>query len=186
MMNSLFMASLLLARLVEGDPKARVRVLVYEDLECSDCAVFREMMDQKLLARYGANVAFEHRDFPLPKHAWARPAAVAARYFERENPKLAVEFRRVTLAGQKAITAETLGQHVAQFARQFGSDPIKAVDAMKDPALNKLVEDDFQEGLARGVTKTPTVFVEGQPFVETFTLAEISQGIDAALKAVQK
>ena len=173
-------------RLVEGDAKAAVRVVIYEDLECSDCAAFREMMDQKLLARYGAKVAFEHRDFPLPKHTWSRAAAVAARFFERDNPKLAVEFRRVTMAGQKSITKETLGQHVAQFARQFGADPIKAVDAMKDPALHKLVEDDFQEGLARGVTRTPTVFVEGEPFIETFTFDQIAQGIDAALKPAVK
>ena len=175
-----------MARLVEGDPMALVRVIVYEDLECGDCAAFREMMDQKLLAKYGGRVAFEHRDFPLTKHAWSRAAAVAARYFERENPKLAVEFRRVTLAQRKAITKEALGQHVAQFARQFGSDPVKAVESMKDAALQKLVEDDFQEGLARGVTKTPSVFVEGEPFIETFTFEQISKGIDAALGVVKK
>ena len=170
-------------RLTEGTPGAAVRVLIYEDLECSDCAAFRLMLDQKLLPKYGARVAFEHRDFALTKHKWSRAAAVAARHFERENPKLAVEFRRVTMEKQKSLTAETLGQHVAQFARQFGSDPIKAVESMKDAALQKLVDDDFAEGIARGVTKTPTVFVDGEPFVETFTLEEISQGIDAALAA---
>jgi len=181
---ALFVAAALSAGpLVEGTANARVRVLIYEDLECSDCAAFREMLDQKLLAKYGARVAFEHRDFPLTKHAWARQAAIVARHFERENPKLAVEFRRVTMAQQKSITADTLGQHVSQFARQFGSDPVKAIESMKDAALQKLVDDDFAEGLARGVTKTPTVFVDGEPFVETFTAAEISQGIDAALAA---
>ena len=185
---SLALPALLMAagRLVEGDAKATVRVLVYEDLECSDCALFRAMMDQKLLAKYGTQVAFEHRDFPLTKHKWSKLAAVAARHFERENPKLGVEFRRVTFVGQAKITAENLGQHVAQFARQFGSDPVKAVEAMKDPALIKLVEEDFQEGLARGVVKTPSVFVDGEPFIETFTFAEIAKGIDAALLAVKK
>lgn len=185
-MNSLWMISVLMARLIEGEPAAAVRIVVYEDLACGDCHTFREMMDQKLLPKYGAQVAVEHRDFPLTKHAWARPAAVAARHFERQNPKLAVEFRRVTLAARKSITPETLGQHVAQFARQFGSDPVKAVEAMKDPALQKLVDDDFAEGLARGVTKTPSVFVDGEPFIETFTFAEIAQGIDAALGAGKK
>ena len=32
--------------------------------------------------------------------------------------------------------------------------------------------------MARGVAKTPTVFVNGTPFVETFTAEEISKGID--------
>jgi protein-disulfide isomerase len=180
------MVTLLMARLIEGDPKAAVRIVVYEDLECGDCHTFREMLDQKILPRYGSRVAVEHRDFPLTKHAWAKPAAVAARHFERENPKLALEFRRVTLAERKTLTPENIAQHVAKFARQFGSDPIKAVNALQDPALNKQVEDDFAEGLARGVLKTPTVFVEGEPFVETFTFDEIAKGIDAALQAVKK
>jgi protein-disulfide isomerase len=172
-------------RLTEGAADAKVRILVYEDLECSDCAKFRPMMDQKLLAKYGSKVAFEHRDFPLTKHAWSRLAAVAARHFERENPKLAVEFRRVTMEKQASITADRLGTHVATFARQFGSDPVKAVEAMTDAALQKLVDDDFAEGLARGVTRTPTVFVDGEPFVETFAFDEIAKSIEAALAATE-
>jgi protein-disulfide isomerase len=179
-------ALLLSATLIEGDPKAPVRIIVYEDLACGDCHNFREMLDRKILPKYGARVAVEHRDFPLTKHPWARPAALAARHFEKENPKLALEFRRVTLAQRKSITVETLPQHVAQFARQFGSDPIQAVEALKSASLNTLVENDFQEGLARGVVKTPSVFVDGEPFIEIFTFDEIASGIDAALKAVAK
>ena len=37
--------------LVEGKPDSEVRVLIYEDLQCSDCAVFRKMLDEKLLPR---------------------------------------------------------------------------------------------------------------------------------------
>ena len=61
--------------LIEGAAKSPVRVLIYEDLQCPDCADFRQMMDTHLLPKYGATVTFEHRDFPLAKHAWARKAA---------------------------------------------------------------------------------------------------------------
>ena len=40
-------------------------------------AAFRRMLDEKLLPKYGDEVAFVHRDFPLAKHAWARQAAAA-------------------------------------------------------------------------------------------------------------
>ena len=63
--------------LVEGLAESKVRVLIYEDLQCPDCAAFRRMMDEKILPRYQDRVAFVHRDFPLAKHAWARKAAVA-------------------------------------------------------------------------------------------------------------
>ena len=51
-----------------------------------------------------------------------------------------------------------------------------------EPRFNEMVEKDYQDGVARGVSKTPTVFVNGQPFIETFTAEEISKAIDAELK----
>jgi protein-disulfide isomerase len=53
--------------------------------------------------------------------------------------------------------------------------------ALDNPRLAALVEADFQDGVARGVAKTPTVFVNGNPFIEHFTLEDISQAIDGAL-----
>ena len=174
-------------RWVEGKASSAVRVIVYEDLQCPDCAYLRRMMDEQLLPRYRDTVAFEHRDFPLAKHAWARRAAIAARYFHGVRPELAIEFSRFCYGSLKAkeITAENFDEKLAAFARKQGVDPGKAVAALADPGLAKLVEDDVQEGVARGVAKTPTVFVNGQPFIETFTFEEISKAIDQALKENQ-
>jgi protein-disulfide isomerase len=44
------------------------------------------------------------------------------------------------------------------------------------------VDKDFQEGVARGIARTPTALVNGVPFIETFTFEEISKGIDEALE----
>src|SRR5690349_15872189 len=93
---SLLMASTLFAQkpLVEGNASSSVRVVIWEDLQCPDCAAFRQMMDKDLLPKFAGTVRFEHRDFPLAKHAWARPAAIAARFFETVSPELAIEFRK--------------------------------------------------------------------------------------------
>jgi len=168
--------------LVEGNPKSPVRVVIYEDLQCPDCAHFRKMMDEHLLPKYGARVAFEHRDFPLPRHNWARPAAVAARFFEQAKPELGVRFRRETMEKLRQIKTDQLSHHVAAFAKANGLDSTKAIASLQDPKLNDLVDKDYQEGVARGVGKTPTVFVEQEPFIETFTIEEISAGIARALK----
>jgi protein-disulfide isomerase len=172
--------------LIEGNPKSLVRVIIYEDLQCPDCHNFRKMLDEVLLARYQDRVAFEHRDFPLAKHSWARQAAIAARYFEKQNPKLAIEFRRVTMAELKQITPDTLAARVGAFAKKWALDPVKAVEALNDPALAAAVEADFQDGVARGVSKTPTVFVDGEPFIERFTAAEVAKSLDAALALYEK
>jgi len=167
--------------LVEGPTESKVRVLIYEDLQCSDCAAFRRMMDETLLPRYSARVAFVHRDFPLAKHAWARKAAIAARYFAGIKPELGLAYRRDILAAIPQTTPENFNQRLSQFARENGTDPTLAIEALADPRLAALVERDFQDGVARGVIKTPTVFVSGKAFVESFSTEEISQAIDDAL-----
>jgi protein-disulfide isomerase len=169
-------------RLIEGNAASAVRVVIYEDLQCGDCANFRKMMDEHLLPRFASKVAFEHYDFPLAKHNWARPAAVAARFFEKVKPELAVQFRREVLADLKQITAESLPKRIQQFAKANQVDAVQAIGALNDSALNKLVEEDYQDGVARGIAKTPTVLVNGEPFIERFTLEEISKAIEAAVK----
>src|SRR6266568_4516434 len=83
--------------LTEGAAQSPVHVIVYEDLQCPDSAVFRIMLDQNL-PRYSSTVRFEHRDFPLSKHAWARQAAIAARHFEETRPGLGLAFRKYAMA----------------------------------------------------------------------------------------
>ena len=38
-------------RHVEGNAASRIRVIIYEDLQCPDCAVFRQALDATLLDR---------------------------------------------------------------------------------------------------------------------------------------
>lgn len=178
------MGSLLAAQhLTEGAPHSRVRAIIYEDLQCSDCADFRNMLDTQLLPKYGSTVTFEHRDFPLPKHAWARLAAIAGRYFETINADLDVAWRRYCFQNMRAITTDNFKNRFAQFAKDNGQDENKALAALTDAKLAKQVEDDFQDGVARGIAHTPTVLVNGHPFIETFSFDEIGKTIDAELAA---
>jgi protein-disulfide isomerase len=172
-------------RLVEGNPASPVRVLVYEDLQCPDCAAFRKMLDEHILPKYKTKAAFEHRDFALPKHSWARRAAIAARFFESVKPELGVEFRRATLANISAIAAPEFDSWVRSFAAKHGVDPGRAVASLSDEKFASLADYDYREGVARGVAKTPTVFVDGEPFVETFTLEELVKALDAATAGVK-
>lgn len=171
--------------LVEGRTDSKVRVVVYEDLQCSDCASFRRMMDQKLLPKYGAQVAFVHKDFPLPRHAWARKAAIAARFFESKKPELGLAYRKHVLATMFETTTENFETLLRDFAERHGIGPQEPVAALGDNGLAARVDKDFQDGVARGVSKTPTVFVNGRPYIERFTFEEISKGIDQALAETQ-
>ena len=171
--------------LVEGAAQSPVRVLIYEDLQCPDCAAFRTMLDNQLLPRYAATVRFEHRDFPLAKHAWARRAAIAARFFEEVQSGLGLAYRKYAMAHQTEITPDNFNQQLSSFAKQHGLDPARALAALNDPRLADLVEKDYQEGVARGISHTPTVLVNGRPFVETFPVQDVAAALDAELAPVK-
>lgn len=171
--------------LIEGAAQSPVRVIIYEDLECPDCADFRVEMDAKLLPRYNAKVCFEHHDFPLAKHPWARKAAIAARFFEETKPGLGLAYRKYSLAHIAETTPENFNARLSKFAKDHGVDPTKAVAALDDSRLAAQVEDDYQDGVARGIAHTPTVLVNGRPFVETFSIEDVAKAIDAELAAAK-
>src|ERR1700744_3833620 len=75
------------SNIIQGNPNSTVKVQIYEDLQCGDCARFLQMMEEKILPRYGTRVAFIHRDFPLAKHDWARTAAIAGRWVYEHDPQ---------------------------------------------------------------------------------------------------
>ena len=180
---SAFSAMSLLAQkpIVEGKADSPVRAVIYEDLQCPDCAAFERMMVEKLLPQYGGKVAFVHRDFPLAKHAWARRAAIAARFFADRSPELGLEYRRYAMTNQPVTNADNFTVRLADFAKAHDIEPEAAIAGLSNAHYAELVEQDYQDGVSRGVVHTPTVFVNGRPFIETFTFEEISKGIDQAL-----
>ena len=58
----------------------------------------------------------------------------------------------------------------------------EAVRAVPDEKY--IVHDGVREAVARGVGKTPTVLVDGEPFIESFTFKDIAASLDRATKAL--
>jgi protein-disulfide isomerase len=166
---------------MEGNPSSPVKVLIYEDLQCSDCARFRILLDEKILPRYGTKVAFIHKDFPLGKHDWAVPAAIAARWVWEQSNELGIIVRREMLSEQDSINTRNLKQWLVDFAYRNHLDPKGIVDSLSDQRLGALVDQERQSAVARGVSRAPTVFVGGQPFVETIIYDDLARALDVAL-----
>ncbi|MEJ7607089.1 MAG: thioredoxin domain-containing protein [Bryobacteraceae bacterium] len=169
--------------MARGVPRRRMTVTTvvsYEDLQCPDCAIYRRMVDNDLRERFGANVAFEHRDFPLAKHDWARAAAVASRYFYFIDAELGNQFRAYCYKGQPGISKANFEEKLFEFGTSHGLQSHVLNAALQDEASIQAVERDYQEGVARGVERTPTVFVNAQMLVEKFTAEELSKAIEKA------
>ena len=166
---------------VEGNRSSSVRVVIYEDLQCGDCTRLRQLLDEKLVPKYGARVAFVYRDFPLAKHEWARAAAIAGRWVFEQDPAAGITFRREVMAEQDHMTQQSLKPWLLEFAARNNLDQRGILDSLTDSRLASLVEQDFQSGVARGVSRTPTVFVGNQSIVETVLYEDLARLIDAEL-----
>lgn len=166
---------------VEGNPDSAVKVTIFTDLQCDYCQSFRTMLDEKLLPKYGKDVAFIHRDMPLPRHDWARSAAMAARWVDGQNARLGTAFRRELLAEQEHITRNSLKPWVIEFASRNKLSEQGIVAAMSDAQIGAMVDRDLQMGNTRGVKKLPAVYVGGQTFVETIVYDDIARVLDQEL-----
>lgn len=163
-------------------PGAKVAVVVFEDLECPDCARAYPVVWETANAH---KVPVVLHDFPLPRHAWSFDAAVWARFFDTKGEKLGNDFRGYIYANQPQITRENLQQWV----QKFGDEHKVPIPFAKDPdgKLTAKVKEDYNLGQKIGLEHTPTIFVIGNggastPFVEVVDRDQLSQIIEDMLK----
>ena len=168
---------------VEGNPNSGVWVHAYEDLQCKDSAAWRRMLDDVLLPRYSEAVAFASYDFPLEKHAWARPAATVSRRMSLVGPARCLDFRRYCYEHLAQITSESFPERIVAYAEHAGLDPGDISISVRNPDFAKAVELDIAEGQRLHVVRTPTVIVGQQRFIDAFPVGEVIAAIDKALRS---
>ena len=136
---------------------ATVAIVVFEDLQCPDCA---QAHPQLLAAAAEYKVPLVIHDFPITRHAWAFPAAIVARYFTLQSPALGIEFRSYVFENQRDITPDNLREYAETFAQQHGKQLPAEIDP--DGKLAALVQADFDLGKQIGLQYVPLMFVIGR------------------------
>ncbi|HEY5029617.1 MAG TPA: thioredoxin domain-containing protein [Candidatus Angelobacter sp.] len=163
-------------------PGARVAIVVFEDLECPDCArAYPVVWD----AARKYNIPVVLHDFPLQMHPWSFDAAVFARYFDTKSQKLGDDFRGYIFQNQPQIDKQNLRQWADKFASTNNS-PIPFVLDPDGQFKNK-IQADRQMGNQIGLQHTPTIFVIGNggaatPAVEVEDRTKLGQIIEDMLQ----
>jgi protein-disulfide isomerase len=163
-------------------PGAKVAVVVFEDLQCPDCArAYPVVWD----AANAHHIPVVLHDFPLPKHNWSFQAAVFARFFDTKDTKsqkLGNDYRGYVYRNQNAIADEG---GLLNYTKKFADDNKVPLPFAVDPdgKLTEQVRADYSLGQKIGLEHTPTIFVIGQsgastPFVEVVDRQQLSQIIE--------
>lgn len=141
-------------RPVLGPDKAPVTIIEFSDYECPFCKRAEESV-QQVLKVYKDQVRFVYRDYPLPFHANARPAAEAANCaaaqgkFWEYHPKL---------MASKDLTPE----YFKTLATEVGLDRTKFDACLAKNPYKEAIDKDLADGMAVGINGTPAFFINGR------------------------
>jgi protein-disulfide isomerase len=166
-------------------PGARIALVVFEDLQCPDCAAASPLL-HKAAREY--NIPLVVEDFPLPRHEWSFDAAVIAHYFDSRSKTLGDEFRTYLFEHQPEITKDNLRSIAEKFAKDQGASLPFAYDPQGK--LAHAVRASQSLGMRVGVSHTPTIYVvtdskTGTPFVEVVSRDDLYAMIDEMKKTVE-
>src|SRR5271167_3023507 len=161
---------------------AKVAIIVFEDLECPDCARAAPLLHD---AAKAYKIPLVQHDFPLRQHPWSMEAAVNARYFDTKSAKLGDDYRLYIFQNQPSITKENLRGYSERFAEQNKVVLPFVVDPSGDLAAK--VNADSQLGQRIPLDHTPTIYIvgntaHGPQFLEVKDRTELYQMIDQVMK----
>jgi protein-disulfide isomerase len=136
----------------KGPKDAPVTMIVFSDYECPFCRRAETTVEQVLKA-YDGKIRYVFRDYPLPFHAKARPAAVAA--------NCAIPQGKFWEFNQKLFAGDLGPEGLKKIATEVGLDQ-KKFDACVAKNDQSSIEKDMADGSAVGVNGTPAFFINGR------------------------
>jgi protein-disulfide isomerase len=135
---------------IRGNPKAKVSVIEYSDIECPFCARNHPTMKQ-ILETYGDDVNWVYRHYPLPFHANAQKAAEATEC-AAELGGNDTFWEMIDMMMEKGVADAA---QFAVYAKSVGLNEAKFTECLNSGKHAQRVTDDMTGGSAAGVNGTP-------------------------------
>lgn len=166
-----------------GDPNAPVTIIEYSDFQCPACEGYYPLV-AKLLIDASSTVRLVYRNFPLPQHANAMAAAIAAEAAADQG-----KFKDMydLLFGNHTDWTELADPEPVfdSYATKIGLDMSKFKADVADPATQAKITADIAEGNGLGIDSTPTFFVNGKVIQNPSSYDEFKSLIQSAASSSQ-
>jgi protein-disulfide isomerase len=141
-----------------GSPDAPVTLLEFSDFTCPYCQMVRPVLESFVEARKG-RVKLVFKPFPIESHPGALEVAQAAEW--ARDQKIFWPMHDALFSSPGAHTPDEL----AGIAREAGGDPESLRAALADGRFLPRIRESMAEARAAGIKGTPSLFVNGRPFV---------------------
>jgi protein-disulfide isomerase len=158
-----------------GPDNSKVTIVEFSDFQCPFCSRAANVVHQ-LKEKYGTQVHFVFRQFPLSFHRQAHLAAEAALAANAQGKFW--EFHDKLFADQTKL--ERPGLEAA--AKDLGLDLEAFKKALDSNSFAQAVDADEKLGESVAVDGTPTMFLNGKRVADPTNFDVLSKQIEAALK----
>jgi protein-disulfide isomerase len=158
-----------------GPSNAPIEIIEFSDFQCPYCQRATPTV-KEVLDTYGSRVRLVYRNYPLPNHPNAKPAAEAAQC-ANEQGKFWPYHDRLFAAPGKLGDAD-----LKQSAAELGLDTGTFNACFDGHKYQNAVEADVQAGNAVGVSGTPAFFINGRALTGAQPFAEFKRIIDEELE----
>lgn len=160
-----------------GDPGALVTLVEYGDYECPHCARAHAIVHE-VMRRVGRDLRFVYRHFPLSQvHPHALREAEAAEAAGTQGKFWPMH--DTLFENQDAVELEDL----IGYAVIVGLDAVRIADDLAEHTHLERVKSDFQSGARSGVNGTPTFFIDGVRFDESWDADTLTEALQEAIRA---
>jgi len=154
----------------KGNPDAPIKIIEYLDFQCPSCAYASKVIKEQM-SSHPDLIHVTLRHFPLSMH---RHGVLASTYVEcaaRQNKFW--EFHDKTFENQDAWKKLSDARPAFELIALDLQLNIKKLNScLRDVSISEIIESHKQEGKAKGVRSTPSLFINGELLVGVNTLPQ--------------
>lgn len=137
-----------------GNASASAWLVEFSDFQCPACRAFAPVVDE-LITKYSDKLFFVYRHFPLSKHEYAKPAAMAAEAAGLQGKFW--EMSKLLFENQDRFSAAPW----ANLADELKLDRVKFDTDLTAQTLKTKIDRDETAAIRLGLPGTPTFFLNG-------------------------
>ena len=166
-----------------GNPKAKVVMVEYGDFQCPLCKVFFDDNFAKLKKDYidTGKVYFIFKQFPLNIHPLAPGAAIASDCALAQNKFWEYHDMLYQKQDEWTQSQDYIGT-LKQYAADLKLDTNKFDQCLDQRTTVNQVKADYLEGVSKGITGTPTFYLNDQTIVGAQDWSVFQAKLDQLLK----
>ncbi len=147
---------------VQGNANAAIELVEFGDYECPHCGRAYPII-KRIQQKMGDKLKFVFRNFPLAEiHPHATHAAIAAEAAAMQNKFW--EMHDAIYENQGRMQDADLINH----AQKAGLDVKQFEEDFDKESIQQKVEDDFESGVRSGVNGTPSFFINGEKYEDSW------------------